>query len=272
MRIAVVAIASLLFCGNAPAQVTRDDYVARSGYRLHLRVHTPANPAVSMPVIVLESGGGFDAGQWSALQPELAAKFGAVVVAYDRAGFGTSDLPDVPYEIEREVRNLNAALVELELAGRLVFVAHSFGALLAQLYASLWPDAVAGLVFLDPNSPATMVALHDIQTRPFKEGPPVTQRERAFARIDAAIWDTLTRVYRAPIPQGIPLIVVSAEQGLFPEERQNTAFRLTHELIAVSVRDGRRVIAERSNHMIPAQRPDVVIESVADILSRARTP
>ena len=271
MRVFVAVITSLL-CSNAVSQVTRDEYVGEEGHRLHLRVHTSANPNRSMPVILLESGGGFDASQWSELQPELAAKFGATVVAYDRPGFGTSDLPNTPYQIDEEVRNLNAALKDLDVAERLVVVAHSYGALLAQLYASLWPDAVVGLVFLDPNSPATMVALHDIQTRPFKEDPPVTPREKAFARIDAAIWDTLTIVYRSPIPQETPVTVVSAGIGLFPEERQNTAFRLTHELIAVSVRDGRRVIAERSNHMIPAQRPDIVIDSVADILSRSGTP
>jgi len=271
LRVTIAAIALALVCGNALGQATRDEYINRSGASLHLRVHTPANAARSVPAILLESGGGFDANQWAALQPELAARFGAVVISYDRPGFGASDLPDAPYDITEEVRNLNAALVELGLADRLVLVAHSYGALLAQLYAASWPDTVAGLVFLDPNSPATMVALHDIQTRPAKEGPPVTQREKAFARIDAAIWDTLTAVYRAPIPQEIPLTVVSAEQALFPEERQNTAFRLTHELLVVSVRDGRRVIAERSNHMIPAQRPDLVIDSVGDILARSAT-
>ena len=91
---------------------------------------------------------------------------------------------------------------------------------------------------------------------PYSEEPPRNARERAFARIDAAIWDTLTTVYRSPIPQDIPLIVVSAEQAPFPEERQNEAFRLTHELLAASVLDGRTVLAEDSNHLIPTQRPD----------------
>ena len=103
---------------------------------------------------------------------------------------------------------------------------------------------------------------------PYSEEPPRNARERAFARIDAAIWDTLTTVYRSPIPQDIPLIVVSAEQAPFPEERQNEAFRLTHELLAASVLDGRTVLAEDSNHLIPTQRPDIVVESVRDILAR----
>ena len=93
----------------------------------------------------------------------------------------------------------------------------------------------------------------------------MTTRERAFARIDAAIWDTLTAVYRSPLPKDIPLTVVSAEQSFLPEERLTEAFRLTHQLLALSVLDGRTVIAERSNHMIPAQRPDIVIDSVSDV-------
>ena len=64
------------------------------------------------------------------------------------------------------------------------------------------------------------------------------------------------------------MIVVSAEQAPFPEERQNEAFRLTHELLAASVLDGRTVLAEDSNHLIPTQRPDIVVESVRDILAR----
>jgi pimeloyl-ACP methyl ester carboxylesterase len=270
MRVARLIPTFFCICTTAFAQQTTDEYyVDRAGDRLHLKVHVPANVRESAPTIVLESGGGFDARQWDALQPELGREFGAVVVAYDRPGFGSSDLPTTSYDIRAEVANLRAALTDVDLASRVVFVAHSYGALLAQLYASLWPETIAGLVFLDPNSAGTMIALHDIQTRPFKTTPPENQRERAFARIDAAIWETLVAVYRSPIPQQIPLIVVSAEQGFFPEERQIEAFRLTHKLLALSVTNGQVVVAEGSNHMIPAQRPDIVVSSVRTILEAA---
>jgi pimeloyl-ACP methyl ester carboxylesterase len=206
-------------------------------------------------------------GQWEVLQPTLANEFHTAVVAYDRPGFGSSDLPDTPYDIRVEVGNLHSALEQLGLAERIVVVAHSYGALLAQLYASLRPQSISGLVFVDPNSPATMIALHELQTRPVGR-PPQTQRERALARIDAAVWDTFTAVYRSPIPKQIPLVVVSAEKGVFPEEKQNEVFRLTHQLLALSVTDGQRVVAEGSNDMIPAQRPDVVMNSVRKIFDR----
>ena len=267
MRFLILMAAGL--ATSAVAQETTDRYVDQAGYRLHLRVHTPLHLEASAPTILLDSGGGFDASQWDALQPDLAREFSAVVVSYDRPGFGSSDLPSTPYDISEEVRNVHAALTELELADRVVLVAHSYGALLAQLYAFFWPQTVDGLVFLDPNSAGTMIALHDIQTRPFKATPPENQRERAFARIDSAILETLVTVYRSPIPQQIPLIVVSAGQGFFPEERQIEAFRLTHRLLALSVTDGQVVVADGSNHMIPAQRPDIVVSSVRTILERA---
>ena len=261
-------VAALLVTLTCSAQSPRDEFIDIDGNRLHLVIQRPGSVDEARPTILLESGGGFYAAQWQTLQPQLADEFNATVVAYDRPGFGDSDLPDTPYDIREEVNNLHTVLEELELARRIVIVAHSYGALLAQLYAFVHPEIVAGLVLLDPNSPATMVALHDVQTRPYSDAPPRTTRERAFARIDAAIWETLTTVYRSPIPQDIPVTVVSAEHAPFPEERQNEAFRLTHQLLAVAVRDGRTVIAEDSNHMIPAQRPDVVIDSVRDMLGR----
>ena len=264
----IAVLSAALLSVVSEAQGSKDEYVDLAGDQLHLKVYVPTVVTPSAPTIVLESGGGFDARQWEALQPQLAEEFAAVVVAYDRPGFGTSDLPDQPYDIKVEVNNLRAALETLDLGHSIVIVAHSYGALLAQLYASSWPQAVSGLVFLDPNSAATMVALHEIQTRPFRDGPPQTPREKAFARIDAAIWETLTAVYRSPLPKQIPLTVVSAEQSLFPEERLSEAFRLTHRLLALSVTDGRVVVAERSNHMIPAQRPDAVVDAVRDVLSR----
>src|SRR5262245_37523737 len=133
MRLIGAAAYLLLVCATTSAQEIKDEYLDQSGYRLHLRVSVPAVVDAGSPAIVLESGGGFDAKQWEALQPKLSEEFRAIVVAYDRPGFGSSDLPDSPYDIATEVGNLHSALVTLELDDRVVFVAHSYGAFLAQL-------------------------------------------------------------------------------------------------------------------------------------------
>lgn len=237
------------------------------GYRLHLNVQGQfgKDPPIT---ILLESGGGADSTQWSDLQPRLVSETGATVVSYDRAGFGQSDLPDEPYDIVKEVDNLHTALSKLGLGDRLVLVGHSFGGLLIQIYASRWPQNVVGLLFLDPNTPSAMLAMGGASALPAPKSNPTTKKERAFARIDITGIEPYVAAYRSPLPSKIPVIVLSAERGLFPTARQNRAFRASHELLAASVDDGELVVALQSNHNIWAKRPDLVLESVKKLLSK----
>jgi hypothetical protein len=64
--------------------------------------------------------------------------------------------------------------------------------------------------------------------------------------------------------------VVTAEKAPFPKPRQVQIFKLSHQLMAASVEDGKLVVAEGSNHMIPAQRPDIVLSSVRELLAKAK--
>lgn len=246
----------------------RDEMVRVGNHRLHFRVGESGTPDASKPVIVLESGGGLFSTQWSDLQPELVARTGTTVVAYDRAGFGESDLPDSEYDIGREVSELHGALVELGFANRsMILVAHSYGALLAQIYANRWPQTVTGMVLLDPNSPAAMLALgQDSGIRPPMENPQ-TKRQRAFARIDSTGWKPFADVYLAPLPIDVPVMVLSSEKDLFPSPRANDVFRISHQLLARSVSSGRVVVAMGCGHNIPVDCPDLVLEAVKELLA-----
>lgn len=219
------------------------------------------------PTIVLESGGGADSRQWAKLQPQLASETGSSVVAYDRPGYGKSPLPGKPYDIAAESRAFHEALVQLKLADHVLLVGHSYGGLLVQLYASSWPRTVKGMLFLDPNSPSAMLAMgSDMDDRPVAN--PTTPNQRANNRIDEAGRAKYAAVYSALLPLDVPLVVVSSETPPFRDARQVAVFGLSHQLLAASVRDGKRIIAERSNHMIPDQRPDLVIEQVKALLAK----
>ena len=210
-----------------------------------------------------------DSTQWSELQPRLAAETGATVVSYDRPGYGKSPLPAKVYDIVDEVEAFHDALLQLELAGNVLPVGHSYGGFLIQLYANLWPSTVHGLLFLDPNTPSVMLGLgFDTGQPPITN--PVTALELANVRIDSSGNAPFAAVYNASLPSEIPLIVLSAEIPIFSQPRQIQVVRLSHELLAASVEDGKRVIAERSNHMIPAQRPDLVVDSVQELLAKVR--
>lgn len=244
-----------------------DRIVDVNGYRLFLKVQPGTQP--ELPTVILESGGGADSSQWSQLQATLSTQTGATVVSYDRPGFGKSDLPEEPYDIRDESRAFHEALDSLGLARNILLVGHSYGGFLIQLYASTWPATVRGLLFLDPNTPSFMLAA-GAEGAPPPIRNPTSPRGRALARIDAAGMASYSAVFQAQLPLNIPVIVVSAETPPVDQPRLVRAFQLSHELLAASVHDGKRIIAEGSNHMITAQRPDLVVDAVKELL--AKTP
>lgn len=77
------------------------------------------------------------------------------VVLYDRPGTGWSPEPDSPYDISTQAATLHATLEALGVNRNMILVAHSFGALEAIHFASLYPEKVIGLVFIDGVSPQT---------------------------------------------------------------------------------------------------------------------
>lgn len=72
------------------------------------------------------------------------------MVAYDRAGLGTSDAGQEPPTVDRQVADLAAVVREAGGGEACVVVAHSWGGLLAQLLAFRAAELVAGLVLVDP--------------------------------------------------------------------------------------------------------------------------
>ncbi len=99
------------------------------------------------PTVILDSALG-EPGTlaWASVMPEVAQH--ARVIAYDRAGIGTSD-PAPQVTVDSEVADL-IALAAQAGDGGCVLVGHSWGGLLAQLVALRRPDLVAGLVLVDP--------------------------------------------------------------------------------------------------------------------------
>jgi pimeloyl-ACP methyl ester carboxylesterase len=236
------------------------------GYQLFLKIERGTDP--NLPTLLLEAGGGADSSHWGGFPAQLAMETGATVIAYDRAGFGRSPLPDRPYNIEQEVTAIHAALVALDLDSRVLLIGHSFGGFLIQIYTSLWPGTVQGLLFLDPNTPAVMHAGGSEIFKPITN--PETPKQRSLARVDAAGRAPHIDAYRAQLPLDIPLIVLSAETPPFSTPRQQELFRLAHQLLAASVTDGQRVVLPHTTHMFPMQQGQLIVPYVKQLLAKGR--
>jgi pimeloyl-ACP methyl ester carboxylesterase len=117
-------------------------------YRLHLYC-TGASHSGS-PTVILEAGGGGSSVGWSKVQPFIASI--TRVCSYDRAGYGWSDNGPLPRTGGRIVTELHTLLARAAVPGPYVLVGHSFGGLIARLYAYSYPQQVAGLVLVDSIS------------------------------------------------------------------------------------------------------------------------
>ena len=228
--------------------------------------------------ILCESGGGMDSREWSRLAPVFAQKTGAAVVAYDRAGFGKSDLPDTPSDMRREVEWLWRGLEHLGRDKNLILVGHSFGGWLIRLIASEHPEAVRGMVFVDPFTTEFVDALgieylddHPVAGKlPFDTSHPekLSRMQRALVRMVGDGLKSKVEVMRnTEVPPGIPVRIITCGRPFLPKPEEQAAWRAAHEQLAASIEGAELLIAEKSAHMIPMAQPEIIIEAVTEVAS-----
>ena len=97
--------------------------------------------------MILGAGLGDVSGVWASLQPAVA-EF-TYACSYDRAGQERSDSAPTPRTCQDMVADLRALLVKTEIAPPYMLVGHSFGGMNIQLYASQYPQEIAGMVLVD---------------------------------------------------------------------------------------------------------------------------
>ncbi|MCY3758578.1 MAG: alpha/beta hydrolase [Acidobacteria bacterium] len=103
------------------------------------------------PAVILESGIPGASIGWTSVIEDIASF--TRVCAYDRAGYGWSESGSEPRTISNITGELRGLLRNAGVDPRYVLVGHSFGGLVVQVYASRFPDEVAGMVLVDSSHP-----------------------------------------------------------------------------------------------------------------------
>jgi pimeloyl-ACP methyl ester carboxylesterase len=113
------------------------------GFRLHVHCAGKGSPS-----IILDAALGASSVSWSLVQPELAKV--SSVCSYDRAGFGWSDAGPMPRTAGRIADELRTLLDRAGIPPPFLPVGHSFGGLVALIFAHRFRSEIAGLVLVDP--------------------------------------------------------------------------------------------------------------------------
>jgi pimeloyl-ACP methyl ester carboxylesterase len=97
--------------------------------------------------VVLDAGFGADTHSWQHVQPEVGRV--TRTCAYDRAGTGESVAPPGVRDARDEIADLRRLLAGARVEPPYVLVGHSYGGVLARVFAHLYPSQTAGLVLID---------------------------------------------------------------------------------------------------------------------------
>ncbi len=125
------------------------------GFRLHALVSGQGTSAV-----LLEPALGGFALQYNHIQSAVSAF--TRVMSYDRAGQGWSECSPsarTPANLAGELKTL---LGKIDVQPPYVLVGHSFGGLVARIFAGIYPDEVAGMVLVDSTHVDEYASFSDV--------------------------------------------------------------------------------------------------------------
>lgn len=295
--LATIAVAAALWPGAAAADSAATGPFAGlvdvGGREVYLECK-----GTGRPTVILISGYRNNAEIWTT--PPAAGVtpvFDAVaafthVCAYDRPGtildathLSRSDPVPMPRTAEAVVEELHDLVTAAEVPGPYVLAAHSLGGLFARLYASTYPENVSGMVLVDAWQESLEALLGPEQWTAYEaiaSGPPPGLDYRDLELVDFGAASRLMAKAAARQPlQPMPLIVISRTRPValppdvpaaFSPEAFEKAWRQGQNRLAALLPDARHIFAEKSDHYIQLEQPELVIDAVREVVEAVRDP
>ncbi|HEX6644122.1 MAG TPA: alpha/beta fold hydrolase [Gemmatimonadales bacterium] len=220
------------------------------------------------PVMILEAGGASHAA-WTGITDDVA-RF-ARVVTYDRPGYGLSESCPRTRSASVIAGELHEALASLGIEPPYVLGGWSLGGSFMRVFAAAYPDAVAGLVLIDP-------APDGFYERAAREHPDVwkvmlEEQERRMAsrseghRAEWAAWDTtMAEVRRSDAALRSPVILLTSTRA---EDELQPIWIDEHERWARRMPKVEHILVEGAGHAIHRDRPEVVLRALRAMAARA---
>lgn len=214
---------------------------------------------------------------------------------------GWSDPSPRPRTVKVMAGELHRLLQNAGITGPYVLVGHSFGGLIVRMFASLYRDERSALVLVDsvvphefPRLPRSVTTYnnHFLRVQTWKEdtmffglprlmgwcgnGPATLRSALRTMDCRSGPWkehmaeyetadESSDQVLKARPLGDLPVVIISEDL-----HKGNVWNALQAGLIQIST-DSCRMIAKRSGHMIPTERPRLIADVVRDLVDRLRT-
>jgi pimeloyl-ACP methyl ester carboxylesterase len=200
------------------------------------------------------------------------------VCAYDRPG--TARLDNTPTDSTRVrqpttaqqgVADLHALLTAAKEPGPYVLVGHSWGGLIARLFASAYPDEVSGLVLVDPASEFLKTSLTPEQWTTYIQATKKLIEPNGLEAPDHA--RTLSLLHSPPRVSAMPVVVLTSDKRFdFGAGGAETwpAWRTAQDRLA-KLLNAKHVSDTNSGHIIQMEQPGLVFDSIRQVVEAVRS-
>ena len=198
--------------------------------------------------------------------------------AYDRPGTTRNDntVTDStpvrqPTTAQQGVADLHALLIASKEPGPYILIGHSWGGLIARLFASTYPDEVSGLVLVDPASEFLKSALTPAQWATYIEATKKLIEPSGLEAPDHA--RTLELLHGSPHVRPMPVVVLTSDKRFdFGAGGTETwpAWRIAQDRLA-KILDAKHVSDTNSGHVIQMEQPQLVIDAIRQVVEAVRS-
>ncbi|HUQ06811.1 MAG TPA: alpha/beta hydrolase [Kofleriaceae bacterium] len=242
-------------CGSAvPARV---DTV--NGRQVEVATAGSGGPAT----VVFEAGLGEDWTDWDQVASEVSQH--TRVFAYSRPGYGVSDPTASPRNPRTIVEELRELLAYEGYAPPYVVVGHSNGGGYMELFAKAHPDEVVGAVLVDPRH-RDFFAACEAEMLDWCGLPESLLLQQATAAIaEYRAYPLAAEEIGAASFGSYPVRVLTATDHPVSPARE-AFWEAMNASIAAEAPDGEQIIVRGSGHYIQLDRPEVVVQSILDVL------
>lgn len=284
----------LAFTANAQAQAPtpQTHSVVVDGHVMRAQSYGLAERKPGAPVVLFEAGASQPLDIWDPVAPHVAGS--AAVVTYDRAGLGQSAWDGQRPTPQHVAARLTALLQEIDAPPPYVIVGYSWGGVLARYFAGLHPDAVVGIVYVDPGPIVTQTHADEMQMME-ETGATTAQRDSLLARIGRldvpeaarAEFEVFTDLMRVDVPErGLlsvppvpaamivagrhlplpPMIEVPYDQAARFDAELPHRMRLLSQWVLPSP-GGMLVMSRTVTHAVPTEDPELITWAVTRVLN-----
>lgn len=297
-----VALVLAASSAAVPARAQSGDIAGRvdigGGRKMYLECR-----GTGSPVVVIVAGMRASAEDWTKAEPGKLNVFSELagftrVCAYDRPGTPVGEQPSRSDPVPQPVTagdaaaDLHALVAAAGIVTPFVIVAHSYGGVIARLYAMTYPGEVNGMVLVDTLSEGLQAAETPQEwaiQRVLLNGD-LTEALRLYPVIERADADRSFDQIRATAPlKPMPLVVLSADRpwgplipklitdGVLPANTPadfgyvtDKAQKVAQAKLAMLVPGARHVTNTKSGHEIHKDQPQLVTDSIHDVVTAAR--